>query len=62
MGIIAELNRAVLETDAFDQNLRRRLAEHYGGLIDTRNGCHCPFAWRPATWPVSVRLRLPPSR
>ncbi|MFI6733215.1 hypothetical protein ACIBI9_09820 [Nonomuraea sp. NPDC050451] len=33
MGIRAELNRVVLETDAFDQDLRRRLADQFGGLI-----------------------------
>ncbi|MEU7739228.1 hypothetical protein [Nonomuraea sp. NPDC049158] len=26
------------------------------------NGCRCSFAWRPATWPVVARLRLPRSR
>ncbi|MEV4380940.1 hypothetical protein [Streptosporangium sp. NPDC049644] len=33
MGIYAELNRVVLEVNAFDQNLRRRLAAKHGGLI-----------------------------
>jgi hypothetical protein len=33
MGIEPELNRVVLETNAFDQDLRRRLAKQYGGLI-----------------------------
>ncbi|NUW46325.1 hypothetical protein [Nonomuraea rhodomycinica] len=33
MGIEPELNRVVIETNVFDQDLRRRLAEHYGGLI-----------------------------
>ncbi|MEV0351592.1 hypothetical protein AB0H88_37970 [Nonomuraea sp. NPDC050680] len=33
MGIEPELNRVVLRTNAFDQDLRRRLAKHYGGLI-----------------------------
>ncbi|MFI7637533.1 hypothetical protein [Nonomuraea sp. NPDC049400] len=36
MGISAELNRVVLETNAFDQGLRRRLAAQYGGLIVVR--------------------------
>ncbi|MCC5580039.1 hypothetical protein IMZ11_30885 [Microtetraspora sp. AC03309] len=33
MGIEAELNRVVLEVNTFDQDLRRRLARQYGGLI-----------------------------
>lgn len=33
MGIKPELNRVVLEANSFDQELRRRLAKHYGGLI-----------------------------
>ncbi|MBE1586056.1 hypothetical protein ACFPOI_44865 [Nonomuraea angiospora] len=32
-GIRAELNRVVLEANAFDQDLRRRLADQFGGLI-----------------------------
>ncbi|TDD52065.1 hypothetical protein E1286_09570 [Nonomuraea terrae] len=33
MGIYPELNRVVVEVNAFDQALRRRLAERYGGLV-----------------------------
>ncbi|MFE3455678.1 hypothetical protein ACFXJ8_42895 [Nonomuraea sp. NPDC059194] len=33
MGIKPELNRIVLQTNAFDQDLRRRLAKQYGGLV-----------------------------
>ncbi|MEV0149286.1 MULTISPECIES: hypothetical protein [unclassified Nonomuraea] len=33
MGIRPELNRVVLETNTFDQDLRRRLARKYGGLV-----------------------------
>ncbi|MCF6469396.1 hypothetical protein FAF44_13480 [Nonomuraea sp. MG754425] len=32
-GIDAETNRVVVETNTFDQNLRHRLAERYGGLV-----------------------------
>ncbi|MFD1937042.1 MULTISPECIES: hypothetical protein [Nonomuraea] len=43
MGIEPELNRAVLEVNGFDQDLRRKLARHYGGLITVRWD---PFAQR----------------
>ncbi|WP_405143867.1 hypothetical protein OG589_39900 [Sphaerisporangium sp. NBC_01403] len=33
MGLEPELNRVVLEMNGFDQDLRRRLARHYGRLI-----------------------------
>ncbi|WP_219498734.1 hypothetical protein [Nonomuraea ceibae] len=33
MGIRPELNRIVLQTNAFDQGLRRRIAKQYGGLV-----------------------------
>ncbi|MGW4801018.1 hypothetical protein ACWEPC_52220 [Nonomuraea sp. NPDC004297] len=32
-GIDAETNRVVVETNTFDQDLRHRLAERYGGLV-----------------------------
>ncbi|MCG5220703.1 hypothetical protein [Streptosporangium sp. KLBMP 9127] len=35
-GIYEELNRVVLKVNAFDQDLRRRLAAKYGGLIVIR--------------------------
>lgn len=44
MGIEPELNRIVLETNAFDQGLRRRLAKQYGGLITIEWN---PFGQRP---------------
>ncbi|MBP2708303.1 hypothetical protein JOL79_31450 [Microbispora sp. RL4-1S] len=44
MGIDPELNRAVLEVNAFDQDLRRRLARRYGGLITVHWE---PFTQRP---------------
>jgi hypothetical protein len=33
MGIRPEFNRVILKTNAFDQDLRRRLAKQYGSLI-----------------------------
>jgi hypothetical protein len=33
MGIEPELNRVVLRTNTFDQDLRHRLARQYGGLV-----------------------------
>ncbi|MET8002892.1 hypothetical protein [Nonomuraea glycinis] len=33
MHIEPELNRVVVETDSFSQDLRRRLAKRYGGLV-----------------------------
>ncbi|MBN6058410.1 hypothetical protein JYK22_41200, partial [Nonomuraea sp. RK-328] len=33
MGIKPELNRVVLKANAFDQDLRRKLSERYGGLV-----------------------------
>ncbi|MER6000205.1 hypothetical protein ABT120_16670 [Nonomuraea angiospora] len=32
-GIDAETNRVIVETNTFDQDLRHRLAERYGGLV-----------------------------
>ncbi|MFI6928134.1 hypothetical protein ACIBIZ_49980 [Nonomuraea spiralis] len=46
-GIDAETNRIVLETNSFDQALRRRLAERYGGLVAVR--------WDPSQEPMVLR-------
>ncbi|MGN9783061.1 hypothetical protein ACTMTF_16635 [Nonomuraea sp. ZG12] len=44
MGIDPELNRIVVTTNTFDQELRRRLAERYGGLV--------VIAWDPFARPL----------
>jgi hypothetical protein len=44
MGIDPELNRIVVTTNTFDQELRRRLAERYGGLV--------AIAWDPFARPL----------
>lgn len=48
MGIRPELNRVVLKTNTFDQDLRRRLAKRYGGLIT--------LEWDPFGQPVLNHL------
>ncbi|WP_327108114.1 hypothetical protein [Nonomuraea glycinis] len=46
MGIRPELNRVVLSTNAFDQDLRRRLAKQYGRLI--------AIEWNPLAQPMRL--------
>ncbi|MEV4062662.1 hypothetical protein [Nonomuraea dietziae] len=46
MGISPELNRVVLQTNTFDQDLRRRMAKRYGRLV--------AIEWDPLAQPAQL--------